>query len=140
MAGQAAYLKIKLYAASISPSTFSIPALDKTLHMPPILGGRYDQKATGNEIRVWTKPALSNNTWNWPINYQSTSGTGYIDFISLMYPKGFDGKNENPLYLLPNTSDSLLRIDIPNLRASQQIWINNGGLTWQKLAKNVTRN
>ncbi len=137
MAGQAAYLKIKLYAASISPSTFSIPALDKTLHMPPILGGRYDQKATGNEIRVWTKPALSNNTWNWPINYQSTSGTGYIDFISLMYPKGFDGKNENPLYLLPNTSDSLLRIDIPNLRASQQIWINNGGLTWQKLAKNA---
>ena len=137
MAGQAAYLKIKLYAASISPSTFSIPVIDKTLNMTPILGGRYDQKATSNEISVWTKPALSNNTWNWPINYQSTSGTGYIDFISLMYPKGFDGKNDNPLYLLPNTSDSLLRIDIPNLRASQQIWINNGGLTWQKLAKNA---
>jgi hypothetical protein len=137
LAGQDANLKIKFYSASVSPSTFSIPILGKSIAMSPILGGRYDQKATSEELNSWVKPVLSNNSWNWPINFQSTGGTGYLDYISLLYPKSFDGNHENPLYLLPNTSDSLLQIQIANLRPSQQIWINNGGSTWQKLAKNT---
>lgn len=137
LVGQEAYLKIKLYAGSVSPSTFSIPILGKSIAMPPILGGRYDQKATSEEFNSWVKPVLSNNSWNWPINFQSTGGSGYLDYISLMYPKSIDGNNENPPYLLPNTTDSLLHINVANLRSSQQIWINNGGSTWQKMAKNT---
>ena len=137
LVGQEAYLKIKLYSGSISPSTFSIPILSKSITMSPIPGGRYDQKATSEEFSTWVKPVLSNNSWNWPINFQSTGGSGYLDYISLMYPKSFDGNAENPLYLLPNTSDSLLHINVANVRSSQQIWINDGDSTWQKLAKNT---
>lgn len=135
--GQAAHLAIKLYASSVSPSTFSIPLLPKPISMTPIIGGRYDLKANSEEINTWTTPVLAaNDAWNWPISFQSSAGIGYLDFISLMYPKKFDANYENPLYLLPNTTDSLLHINMANLRASQQIWINNGGLKWQKLRKN----
>lgn len=134
--GQAVNLSLKLHASSISTSSFAIPALAKSITIAPILGGRYDQKVNSEEINTWIVPSISNNTWNWPIQYQSTGGTGYIDYISLLYPKTFDGKHENSLYLLPNTSDSTLRISIPNLQASQQIWIKNGGIKWEKIAKN----
>jgi hypothetical protein len=138
--GQAAFLNIKLFASSISPSTFSIPIIDKSISIKPILGGRYDIKAFNEEISSWTSPILTNKSWTWPINFQSTGGTGYLDYISFMYPKGFDANYENPLYLLPNKTDSLLNIAIPNLTSRQQIWINNGGLTWKKLARNVNFN
>lgn len=135
--GQTGFLNIKLFASSVSPSTFSIPIIDKSISIKPILGGRYDTKAFSEEISSWTSPTLTNKSWSWPINFQSSGGTGYLDYISFMYPKGFDANYENPLYLLPNKTDSLLNITIPNLNSSQQIWINNGGLTWKKLARNV---
>ncbi len=138
LSGQAAYLNVKLFASSVSPSTFTIPIIDKSISIKPILGGRYDNKSFGEDISTWTSPVLTNKSWTWPINFQSTGGTGYLDYISFMYPKGFDANYENPLYLLPNKTDSLLNITIPNLRASQQIWINNGGITWKKLARNAS--
>lgn len=132
--GKPAWLNMKLYASSIASSTFTIPILAKPIIMEPIMGGRYDTKTSSATVSTWVNPTLTNKNWNWPIQYQSTGGTGYIDYISLMYPRTFNAQSENPLYLLPNTSDTTFNINIANINSSQQIWINNGGTGWRKLS------
>ncbi|MEY4273703.1 MAG: hypothetical protein RL638_651 [Bacteroidota bacterium] len=136
--GFPAHLTAKFYASSISASRFSIPSLNLGVDLNSISGNRYDKKATNEILRTWLNPSQLTKNWNLPIQFQSTSGTGYIDYVSLMYPRTIDAKNGNPLYLLPNTSDSTIRISIPNLTAQQQIWINNGGMQWQKISQNNT--
>lgn len=134
--GKPTFIKLKLYANAVGASTFSIPILTKSISMDPILGGRYDNKANSQTISTWVTPVLNNKNWSWPIQFQSNGGTGYIDYVSLVYPKAFDAKQENPLYLLPNTKDSTLNISVANLSAGHQIWINNGGALWKKIASN----
>ncbi len=134
--GKAAFLTAKFYASSISASSFSFPNLGKSINLTPISGNRYDTKASSEILSTWVSPTLSTNGWTWPIQFQSNGGTGYIDYISLMYPRSLDAKNANPLYLLPNKSDSTIHISIPNLKPEQQIWINNGGTQWKKIASN----
>ncbi len=135
--GKSAHIQLKLYASSTGPSTFTIPSLTKSIPMDPIPGGRYDNKASSQTLSTWLTPTLSNKNWSFPIQFQTSSGTGYIDYISFMYPKSFDAKHENPLYLLPNSKDSTLNISIANLSSDQQIWINNGGTLWKKMANNL---
>jgi hypothetical protein len=132
--GKPAWLKMKLYASSIASSTFTIPMLAKPITMEPILGGRYDTKTSSASVSTWVNPTLANKNWNWPIQFQSSGGTGYIDYISLMYPRTFNAQSENPLYLLPNKSDSTININIANSNPAQQIWINNGGTGWRKIS------
>lgn len=134
--GKPAFIKLKLHASSIGPSTFSMPILAKSIPMDPILGGRYDTKTSNQTIESWLTPVMSNKNWSFPIQFQSNGGTGYIDYVSFMYPKAFDARHENAQYLLPNTTDSTLNISISNLATGQQIWINNGGLQWKKMLNN----
>jgi hypothetical protein len=135
--GKPAHIQLKLYASSTGPSTFSIPSLAKSITIDPIPGGRYDIKARSQTISTRLTPTLTNKNWSFPIQFQTSGGTGYIDYISFLYPKSFDAKHANPLYLLPNSKDSTLNISIANLTASQQIWINNGGTLWKKMANNL---
>ena len=134
--GKPAYLEAKFYSSSLSASSFTFPNLGKNLTLNPISGGRYDTKASSETIKTWISPTLSSNAWTWPIQFQSSGGTGYIDYITLVYPRNIDAKNTNPLYLLPNSSDSTINIDVPNLTSQQQIWVNNGGTQWYKIVSN----
>jgi hypothetical protein len=77
-------------------------------------------------------PQIKNNTWNWTLRYTNSSGTGYLDYISLKYPKLYNASHDNPWYLLPNTRDSSFSISIKNLGASNQIWWKNGSKEWVK--------
>ncbi len=134
--GKPAFIQLKLHASSVGPSTFGMPILSKSISMDPILGGRYDTKTSNQTINAWITPVTINKNWSFPIQFQSNGGTGYIDYVSFMYPKAFDARHENVHYLLPNTTDSTLNISIPNVAANQQIWINNGGGPWKKMLTN----
>lgn len=134
--GKPAYLEAKFYASSIGSSSFTLTSISKSINLSPITGGRYDSKASNGIIKNWISPVIVEKNWSLPIQFQSSGGTGYIDFISLCYPRVFDAANSNPLYLLPNTKDSTISIAIPNLSAQQQIWISNGGARWLKIANN----
>ncbi len=134
--GKPAYLEAKFYARSISASSFTLQGLGKSLNLNPISGARYDTKASHGILEMWLTPTLSAKNWNLPIQYQGNGGTGYIDYISLLYPRILDAKNTNPLYLLPNTIDSTIHLSIANLSSQQQIWINDGGKKWRKLTNN----
>ncbi len=126
----------RFYSSSIQEGLFTFDVTGNTignLKIPAISGGRYDNKANFLDLDIWLAPQLKDNLWNWTINYKNTTGTGYLDYLSLQYPRIFNAKHDNPLYLLPNTTDSSFSISLLNANASTQIWLRNGTSHWSKI-------
>jgi hypothetical protein len=126
----------RFYSSSTQEGLFTFDVIGNTignLKIPPISGGRYDNKANFQDLNIWLAPQLKENLWNWTINYKNTTGTGYLDYLSLQYPRIFNAKHDNPLYLLPNTTDSSFSISMLNANAATQIWLRNGTNNWSKI-------
>jgi len=126
----------RFYSSSIQEGLFTFDVAGSTienLKIPAITGGRYDNKANFLDLNVWIMPQIKDNLWSWTINYKNTTGTGYLDYLSLQYPRIFNAKHDNPLYLLPNTTDSSFSISLSNTNASTQIWLRNGTDYWSKM-------
>ena len=126
----------RFYSSSIQEGLFTFDVTGNAvanLKIPAISGGRYDNKANFLDLDMWLTPQLKDNLWNWTILYKNTTGTGYLDYLSLQYPRIFNAKHDNPLYLLPNSTDSSFSISILNTDASTQIWLRNGKNDWSKL-------
>jgi len=133
--GLSSRLSGRLASASIAPGTFtfSIPGnILAPMTLPAISGGRYDQKAFVQNFSATVYPEIKEQSWTWNLNYTNSTGSGYIDYIDLEYPRRFNAKNENPHYFLPNKTDSTFRISIQNLQLSHQVWLKNAGKNWQK--------
>ena len=129
-------LRGRFYSSSVQEGLFSFDVAGNTiesLKIPAISGGRYDNKANFMDLDMWLTPQIKDNLWSWTINYKNTTGTGYLDFLSLQYPRIFNAKHDNPLYLLPNSTDSSYSISIINTTASTQIWLRNGIGNWSKM-------
>ena len=129
-------LRGRFYSSSVQEGLFSFDVAGNTiesLKIPAISGGRYDNKANFMDVDMWLTPQIKDNLWSWTINYKNTTGTGYLDFLSLQYPRIFNAKHDNPLYLLPNSTDSSYSISIINTTASTQIWLRNGIGNWSKM-------
>ena len=129
-------LRGRFYSSSIQEGLFSFDVAGNTiesLKIPAISGGRYDNKANFVDLDMWLTPQLKDNLWSWTILYKNTTGTGYLDYLSLQYPRLFNAKHDNPLYFLPNTTDSSFSISILNTNASTQIWLRNGRNDWSKM-------
>ena len=129
-------LRGRFYSSSVQEGLFSFDVVGNTiesLKIPAISGGRYDNKANFMDLDMWLTPQIKDNLWSWTINYKNTTGTGYLDFLSLQYPRIFNAKHDNPLYLLPNSTDSSYSISIINTTASTQIWLRNGIGNWSKM-------
>ena len=129
-------LRGRFYSSSIQEGVFSfdVPGGSiENLKIPAISGGRYDNKANYLDLDLWLAPQIKDNLWSWTIQYKNSTGTGYLDFLSLQYPRIFNAKHDNPLYLLPNTSDSSYSISLLNANTSTQIWLRNGRKRWSKL-------
>ena len=130
------YLRTRLVNSSVNAGEFTLEIPGNTIpaiSIPAISGGRYDQKSNTKDYSTWLNPQLKDNAWNWTLRYTNSSGTGYLDYISLKYPRLYNASQENPWYLLPNTIDSSFSISIKNLGPSQQIWWKNGPNAWEKL-------
>lgn len=129
-------LRGRFYSSSIQEGVFSFDVAGspiENLKIPAISGGRYDNKANYKDLDLWLAPQIKDNLWSWTIQYKNTTGTGYLDYLSLQYPRIFNAKHDNPLYLLPNTIDSSFSISILNSSASAQIWLRNGRNEWSKM-------
>ena len=129
-------LRGRFYSSSIQEGVFSFDVAGspiENLKIPAISGGRYDNKANYKDLDLWLAPQIKDNLWSWTIQYKNTTGTGYLDYVSLQYPRIFNAKHDNPLYLLPNTIDSSFSISILNSSASAQIWLRNGRNEWSKM-------
>ena len=129
-------LRGRFYSSSVQDGLFSFDVASNTiesLKIPAISGGRYDNKANFMDLDMWLTPQIKDNLWSWTINYKNTTGTGYLDFLSLQYPRIFNAKHDNPLYLLPNSTDSSYSISLINTNASTQIWLRNGTSNWSKM-------
>jgi hypothetical protein len=129
-------LRGRFYSSSIQEGVFSFDVAGSTidnLKIPAISGGRYDNKANYLDLDLWLAPQIKDNLWSWTIRYKNSTGTGYLDYLSLQYPRIFNAKNDNPLYLLPNTTDSSFSISLLNTNASSQIWLRNGKNSWSKM-------
>lgn len=126
----------RFYSSSVQEGLFSFDVAGnaiESLKIPAISGGRYDNKANFLDLDIWLEPQIKDNLWSWTINYKNTTGTGYLDFLSLQYPRIFNAKHDNPLYLLPNSTDSSYSISVINATASTQIWLRNGTYNWSKM-------
>jgi len=135
--GLSSRLTGSLASASIALGTFTFNIPGNTLApmtLPAISGGRYDQKAFLQNFSATVYPEIKEQNWTWNLNYTNSTGSGYIDYIDLEYPRRFNAKNENPHYFLPNKTDSTFRISIQNLQLSHQVWLKNAGNSWQKTA------
>jgi len=129
-------LRGRFYSSSVQDGLFSFDVASNTiesLKIPAISGGRYDNKANFMDLDMWLTPQIKDNLWSWTINYKNTTGTGYLDFLSLQYPRIFNAKHDNPLYLLPNSTDTSYSISLINTTASTQIWLRNGTSNWSKM-------
>jgi hypothetical protein len=129
-------LRGRFYSSSVQEGLFSFDVAGnaiESLKIPAISGGRYDNKANFLDVDMWLTPQIKENLWNWTINYKNTTGTGYLDYLSLQYPRIFNAKHDNPLYLLPNSTDSSYSISLINTNASTQIWLRNGTSNWSKM-------
>ena len=134
--GIASLLTGRLASSSISPGTFtfSIPGnAIPSITFPATTGGRYDQKAYLSDFSAQVYPEIKDQSWAWNLSYANTTGSGYIDFIDLLYPRKLNANHENPHYFLPNKTDSTFRISIQNLQTKHQIWAKLKGKIWQKL-------
>ena len=133
--GVPSQLKGRLASSSIAPGTFTFSIPGNTLApltFPATTGGRYDQKAYLREFSATVYPDIKDQSWSWNLSYANTTGSGYIDFIDLEYPRKFNALNENPHYILPNKTDSTFQISIQNLQANHQVWLKPASKTWQK--------
>ncbi|MEY3645756.1 MAG: hypothetical protein RL127_464 [Bacteroidota bacterium] len=131
-------LKARFYSGGIAPGKFTINIPGNSpipLEIPAISGNRYDQKAFSKDLNQTIELGSSADQWNWSINYQSTSGTGYLDYVQLTYSRKFNPENDLPLYLFSNTRDTTVNLQIPNLPSSSIIWLKNGENLWQQLKK-----
>jgi hypothetical protein len=133
--GLPSQLKGRLASSSIAPGTFTFSIPGNTLApmtFPATTGGRYDQKAFVRDFSASVNPEIKDQSWTWNLTYTNTTGSGYIDFIDLAYPRKFNATNENPHYFLPNTTDSTFNISIQNRQANHLIWVKLAGKSWQK--------
>lgn len=129
-------LKARFYAGATSASKFTLSIPGNTpisAEIPAISGNRYDQKAFFTDIRQPINVAPASSNWNWNIAYQTTSGTGYVDYIQLAYARKFNANTELPLYLFTNSRDTTANLQIPNLQLTSLIWFKNGQNEWQKI-------
>jgi hypothetical protein len=134
--GLKARLRGRFYSSSVQEGLFSFDVIGnsiESLRIPAISGGRYDNKANFLDVDAWVSPSLKDQVWSWTLHYKNTNGTGYIDFLGLHYPRIFNAKNDNPLYLLPNTLDSTFSISLLNTNPLTQIWLRNGTHKWTKI-------
>jgi hypothetical protein len=125
----------RLASSSVAPGsfTFSIPGNTVSpITFPAITGGRYDQKAFLQTFSASVNPVIKDQSWSWNLAYANTTGSGYIDFIDLEYPRKLNALNENPHYYLPNKTDSTFTISILNKQVNHQIWLKTKGNSWRK--------
>jgi hypothetical protein len=125
----------KLANGSINRGEFTFQIPNNTLPILPIEGinnSRYDIKAITKEFEWKVTPELKNSTWEWYLTYNNSSGTGYIDHISLIYPKRFNAKSTLTNYWLPNQVDSVFSINILNLEKQHEIWLLENGNNWTR--------
>jgi hypothetical protein len=127
----------RLASSSVAPGTFtfSIPGNSiSPITFPAISGGRYDQKAFLQTFSASVNPEIKDQSWTWNLAYTNTTGSGYIDYIDLHYPRKFNATNENPHYFLPNKTDSTFSISIQNRQANHLVWIKLVGKGWQNVS------
>lgn len=135
--GLPSLLSGRLASSSVAPGTFtfSIPGNSLTpINFPAITGGRYDQKAFLQTFSAYVNPEIKDQSWTWNLAYTNTTGSGYIDYIDLHYPRKFNATNENPHYFLPNKTDSTFSISIQNRQANHLVWIKLAGKSWQNVS------
>ena len=126
----------RLASSSVAPGTFSFSIPGNTVSpmtFPAITGGRYDQKAFLQTFSALVNPVIKDQSWSWNLAYANTTGSGYIDFIDLEYPRKLNALNENPHYYLPNKTDSSFTISIQNKQTNHQIWLKTKGNSWKIL-------
>jgi hypothetical protein len=136
--GLSSSLSGRLASSSIAPGTFSFSIPGNTVNpliFPSTTGGRYDQKAFLQSFSARVYPEIKDQNWSWNLTYTNTTGSGYLDFLDLEYPRKFNALHENPRYTLPNTSDSTFRISLQNFQSNHQIWLKTPGETWKALIK-----
>lgn len=134
--GQMAQLKAQFISSGIAPGKFTLTIPGNTpipIEIPAISGNRYDQKANAMLINRPIQVNPTNNQWNWNIAYQSTSGTGYLDFIQIIYARKFNANTELPLYLFTNSRDTTANLQIPNLQPTSLVWLKDATNTWRKI-------
>ncbi|MHA8109041.1 type IX secretion system sortase PorU [Aquirufa sp. A-Brett2-W8] len=136
--GLASVLSGKLASSSVAPGTFNFSIPGNTINpmvFPATTGGRYDQKAFVQHFSARVIPEIKDQNWTWNLAYSNTTGSGYLDYIDLEYPRKFNALNENPHYILANKSDSSFTISIQNLQANHQIWLKKAGNSWKKITQ-----
>ena len=136
--GLTSVLSGKLASSSVAPGTFNFSIPGNTINpmvFPATSGGRYDQKAFLQNFSARVIPEIKDQNWTWNLAYSNTTGSGYLDYIDLEYPRKFNALNENPHYILANKSDSSFTISIQNLQATHQIWLKKAGNSWKKITQ-----
>ncbi|WP_459496222.1 type IX secretion system sortase PorU [Aquirufa lenticrescens] len=126
----------RLASSSVAPGTFTFSIPGNTiapLSFPATTGGRYDQKAFLQTFSASVNPEIKDQSWTWNLAYSNTTGSGYIDYIDLHYPRKFNATNENPHYFLPNKTDSTFSINIQNRQANHHVWVKFTGKSWQNV-------
>jgi hypothetical protein len=134
--GTTAELKARFYAGGTTPSKFSLTIPGNSpisIDIPAISGNRYDQKAFFTDVKQPIKVNSSGPNWNWNIAYQTTSGTGYLDYIQFAYKRKFNANTDLPLYLFTNSRDTTANVQIQNLQATSLVWLKNGQNEWQQI-------
>ncbi|MFY9160853.1 type IX secretion system sortase PorU [Aquirufa ecclesiirivi] len=140
--GKAVQLFGQLASSSVKEGSFAFTIENNTLSpwtLGSISGDRYDQKIQTKEFSVWLFPTIKNNQWSWKINYTNSVGTGYLNSLSLNYPRLLNAANENPLYYFTNIQDSTFSISIRNLSKQHQIWFKNGEQDWLSLNNSTAK-
>jgi len=133
--GQKSQLYGRVFNGSIQASEFifQIPGISNpTIQIPAINNSRYDIKAIPAEFNWNISPSINNGKWDWTLQYKNTTGTGYLDKISLVYPKLFNAKSKESIYWLPNKIDSAFSIQILNLEKQHQIWHLENDSDWTR--------
>jgi len=89
--GISSVLTGRLASSSIAPGTFSFSIPGNSINpliFPATTGGRYDQKAFVQHFSARIFPEIKDQNWTWNLAYSNTTGSGYIDYIDLEYPRG----------------------------------------------------
>ncbi len=126
----------KLANGSINPGEFSFQIPNNSIPNLPIEGinnSRYDIKAIIKDFENKVYPSITNSSWEWNLTYNNSNGAGYIDHISLMYPKLFNAKSNLSNYWLPNKIDSVFSIKITNLEKQHELWLLENGKSWTRM-------
>ena len=130
-------LSARLASSSVAPGTFTFSIPGNTIApipFPATTGGRYDQKAFLQTFSAAVNPEIKDQSWTWNLAYSNSTGSGYIDYIDLHYPRKFNATNENPHYFLPNKTDSTFSINIQNRQANHLVWVKIAGKSWQNVS------